>query len=104
MSITSHDEFLASVVQAAPQDVSAPIFERLLSEGYTETEWVTNPGATDGPCIAKNGDKMPLIEFLANTMYNAPIYSKTHVSCKCSVRVSGPDKQDVIVNAFGEES
>ncbi len=86
---------------AAPQDISRPIFEDLLSRGYVDTQWETNPGATDGPCLVKNGDRLPLAELIAGLVHDAPIYEKTHVGCKCQVIVSGPDLPDIVVNAFG---
>jgi hypothetical protein len=98
----THEEFLEPHIKAAPQDVSGPIFERLLSEGYTEAKWRTNPGAMDAICISKDNETMSLADFISNTQYNAPIYSKTHVGCNCSIIVSGVDKPDVIVTALGE--
>lgn len=85
----------------APQDVSLPILEDLLGQGYDNTRWVTNAGATDGPCLVKDGDTQDLTSFVSGLLHAAPIFEKTHVGCKCHVIVSGPNLPDVEVSAFG---
>jgi len=96
----SHKDFLANLT-AAPQDVSRPVFEQLIAEGYADTLWNTSASATDAACIARNLERMPLADMIANLQHDAPIYEKTHVGCTCSVTVSGAGKPDVVVNAFG---
>jgi hypothetical protein len=103
----SHEQFKHQLT-AAPQDVSLPVFEELKSQGYDKATWHTSPGATDGPCIAKNDDSWSLEEFLlgptgAGLQHAAPVYERTHVGCHCSVVVSGPGLPDVIVTAFGKQ-
>lgn len=98
----SHDHF-ASRVLGAPKDVSLPILQDLLGQGYDTTTWQTNAGATDAPCISKNGDVQPLADFVANLFHEAPFFEKTHVGCKCGVKVTGPGLPDVFVTAFGRE-
>jgi hypothetical protein len=88
-------------LSAAPQDVSLPIFRSLKSKGYNGTVWHTNAGATDAPCIAKDGDRQDLNSFLFGLQHAAPIYEKTHVGCKCTIEVTGNGKPSVMVNAFG---
>ncbi len=92
---------LTAALIAVSQDVSLPVFQDLLTQGYDNTTWQTSPSATDGQCIAKNGDQDSLENFIATTQYDAPIYSKTHPVCNCNVLVQGPGLPDVIVNAFG---
>jgi hypothetical protein len=98
----SHSQFAKSIT-AAPQDVSLPVFQELLGQGYDSVLWRTNPGATDGPCLVRNGDTFPLADFISGLQYAAPIYEKTHVGCKCQMVVSGPGLPEVIVTAFGRE-
>lgn len=99
----SHEQF-RNRVTGAPKDVSLPILQDLLSQGYdTAGPWRTSAGATDAPCIAKNGDTVPLADFIANLMHEAPFFEKTHVGCKCGVEVTGPDLPMVYVTAFGRE-
>jgi hypothetical protein len=96
----TNDQFVRSLM-GAPQDVSLPILEDLLSKGYDLATWNTSASATDGPCISKNGDQMALSEFIAGLVHAAPFYEKTHVGCTCSATVTGPDLPEIIVNAFG---
>lgn len=92
---------LSAGIIAAPQDVSLPIFRSLKAKGYTDTIWHTNAGATDPPCLSKNGDRQDLSSFLFGLQHAAPIYEKTHVGCKCTIEVVGTGKPSVMVNAFG---
>ncbi len=104
MSIPNHEDFLKAMVEGAPQDVSLPILQDLLEQGYTDTRWQTAPSSMDIPCLSKNGETKPLAEFLTGTQHNAPIYSPpsgTHVGCKCGVLVTGDGLPDVFVTAFG---
>jgi hypothetical protein len=98
----THDQFAGRVL-GAPKDVSLPILEGLLAEGYDQTRWRTSAGATDSPCLVKNGDVQDLPSFVQGLMYEAPIFEKTHVGCKCGVEVTGPELPDVFVTAFGRE-
>lgn len=88
-------------ITAAPQDVSLPILRSLKAKGYNGTIWHTNAGATDAPCLSKDGDRQDLTSFLFGLQHAAPIYEKTHVGCKCTVEVTGTGKPSVMVNAFG---
>lgn len=103
----SHQHFLNSI-SAAPQDVSLPVLQDLLGKGYDTTVWQTYPASTDPICVAKNGDRVPLADFISGLQHNAPFYEGSstgahgaHVGCRCSVLVSGPGLEDVQVNAFG---
>ncbi len=98
--IVPHAQWLAGL-RGAPQDVSLPILEDLLSQGYADTTWETNAGAKDGPCISKDGDKQPLVDFVAGLVHAAPFFEKTHVGCHCRAKISGPGLPDVWVSGFG---
>lgn len=98
----SHEQFAGRVL-GAPKDVSLPILNDLLGQGYTDTRWRTSASATDAPCISKNGDTQDLGSFVSGLLYEAPIFEKTHVGCKCGVQVTGPDLPEVFVTAFGLE-
>ena len=97
-----HEQWLAGL-RGAPQDVSLPILEDLLSQGYADTDWETNTAAQDAPCIAKDGDKQPLADFISGLQHAAPVFEKTHVGCKCTIKVTGPGLPEVRVTAFGME-
>jgi hypothetical protein len=92
---------LSAGITAAPQDVSLPIFRSLKAKGYKSTRWHTNAGATDVPCLSKDGDVQDLNSFLFGLQHAAPIYEKTHVGCKCTIEVTAKGKPSVMVNAFG---
>jgi len=98
----SHEKFKQKIM-AAPKDVSLPILQEMMNEGYTDTLWRTSAGATDAPCIAKNGDQEALDDFISGLMYEAPIFEKTHVGCQCGVEVIGDGLETRFVTAFGEE-
>ena len=90
-------------VEGAPQDVSLPVLQELLGEGYTTVQWETNPGATDAECLVLNGDTWPLEEFVSGLQHAAPLYEKSHGGCGCTVVVKGDGKDDVRVSAFGRQ-
>ncbi len=92
---------LSAGITATAQDISLPIFRSLKSKGYNSTRWHTNAGATDVPCLSKDGDVQDLNSFLFGLQHAAPIYEKTHVGCKCTIEVTAPGKPTVMVNAFG---
>lgn len=99
----SHAAFRDRIL-AAPKDVSLPIFQDYLGQGYNDTEWMTDPGATDSACLMKNGDHMGLEEFISQTQYDACIFSKSHVGCRCLIKLTGPDLPEVLVGAFGVQA
>jgi hypothetical protein len=99
MKAKNQDEFLSMV--AAPQDISLPVLQDLITQGYDSGRWNTSPGAKDEACIVKNGDTFVLADFVNGLAHNAPFYEKTHVGCHCTMTCSGPDLPDVEVSAFG---
>ncbi len=95
---------VAGSVEAAPQDVSLPILKKLSRKGYDTGTWRTSASATDGPCIAKDGDVEQLKMYFTGLRHNAPIFEKTHVGCKCFIEVTSvkkPKLPPVMVSAFG---
>jgi hypothetical protein len=99
----SHDEFLKQMkLEAAPQDVSMPILEDLLSQGYDTARCRVNPSAIDTICLAGDGDVLPLADFIeGGREHNAPAFSARHVGCQCAWIITGPALPDVVVTAFG---
>jgi hypothetical protein len=104
-----HAEFVNKLV-AAPKDISLPILQDLLNQGYDKVTWNTNAGAVDSACLTLNNESWPLADFLQGLLHEAPIYEArqvagatagSHVGCHCVLRVTGPDLPDVMVNAFG---
>ena len=83
-----------------PTDTSLPTLEILLNEGYDTVEWEASPTTIDAECLSLDGQKWPLEEFINNTSYGAPIFSKSHVGCKCTISVTGPGLPDKKIMAY----
>lgn len=96
----NHEEFLAAL-KAAPQDVSLPILEEKINEGYVEGVWNTSPSAVDSACLARGGERFQLADFVLGLVHAAPFYEKTHVGCHCTLTISGPGLPDLVIGAFG---
>jgi len=104
MKPPTHEEFLKKLrLMAAPQDVSLPILEDLISQGYATCIWNTSASATDADCIERNGNQYTLEELTTGLMHDAPIYEQTHVGCHCSLSCEGDGLEQVVVSAFGIE-
>ncbi len=99
--IDSHEKFIAEL-KAAPQDISLPVFQDLMAQGYVDYVWNVSPSATDAACLVKSGDRGTLIDLTqTNLQHNACIFGQTHPGCHCTVTVSGPGLPEVVVGAFG---
>lgn len=83
-----------------PTDMSLTVLEMLKNEGYNTCIWEASPTALDMPCITLDGQEWAIEDFIRETSYSAPVFSKSHVGCKCSIRVTGPDLPDEIVMAY----
>lgn len=86
--------------EAAPQDGSRPELERLRDEGYTTVTWRKNDTAEDVPCVDLDGKQWPINEFIEGLLHDAPIFEKSHVGCRCSLVVSGPNLDDQLVYGY----
>ncbi len=94
----------AFALKSAPQDISTPVFKKLIRQGYDTGHWHTSASAVDAACISKDGDIFPLKDIVRGLRYNAPIYETTHVACKCYVECTStkkPKLPPVMVSAFG---
>lgn len=76
---------------AAPTDVSLPELQELARRGYQWVEW-ESPNGKCFTCQDLHGQVWPLEEFLNFTKHEAPLFSKSHVGCRCFVKVTGTDK------------
>lgn len=77
---------------APPVDTSTAQLEDLQSKGYSEVTWKA-PNAMCYTCQELNDQTWPIDEFIAYTKHDAPIFSKSHVGCRCSMLVRGMDPQ-----------
>ena len=64
--------------------------------GYTFVKWIANPGACH-ICRDLDGQTWDLTEFIDTTDYDAPMFSRSHVNCLCSIICSGPGLEDRVV-------
>lgn len=88
------------------QDVSLPIFQDLLEQGYDTATFVAWSGACDY-CKKRNGMRWSLLDFISNLQYDAPIFEKAaHVNAQSQIKVSDSkgELEDVYVNYAGEIS
>lgn len=88
------------------QDVSLPVFEDLLNQGYDTATFVAHPNACSY-CKKRNGITWNLKDFISNLQYNAPIFEKaSHVNSRSNIKVSDSKGklEDVYVNYNGDIS
>ena len=69
-------------IKGANTDMSLPSLQELLNNGFDEVEWVGNESECY-QCQSLEGTKWSLEEFISNLRYEAPIFEKSHVNCKC---------------------
>ena len=86
------------------QDVSLPVFEDLLEQGYDTATFVAHPNAC-AYCKKRNGKTWRLYQFISNLQYDAPIFEKAaHVNAQSEIKVwdSKGELPDVFVNYNGD--
>lgn len=83
-----------------PQDVSREKLETLKSGGYVKVTWKLSPSAVDSNCVDLNSRIWSLEDFLSQTSHDAPIYSKSHVGCHCTVIVEGENLDPIEISAL----
>lgn len=84
------------------QDVSLPVFEDLLEQGYNMITLVAWSGAC-ADCKRKNGKTMPLTKWLNQLNYEAPVFEAFHVNSRSELKVwdKNGELPDVYVNYEG---
>lgn len=88
------------------QDVSLPVFQDLLEQGYDTATFVAHSNAC-AYCKKRNGKTWKLYQFISNLQYDAPIFEKAaHVNAQSQIKVSDSkgELEDVYVNYAGEIS
>jgi hypothetical protein len=84
------------------QDLTGPVLENLLHNGYTQVTWNSN-GSHHGECRDLNRQVWDLQDFLATTEYDAPLFSRSHPGdASCTLTVSGQGLPPVEVDSYGE--
>lgn len=87
--------------EAVDIDISLGPLRDLGEQGYDILVFRPNPDACE-ICVALDGDRKSLSEWLDSLIHSAPIYEWSHVGCRCSLGVSGTDLPDVEINRLGE--
>ncbi len=83
------------------QDMSRPILEQLLGNGYEVVEWDSGH-STHALCVELNHQKWVLEDFLTGLQHDAPIFERAHPGDQsCSLLVSGSDVPTVRVDSYG---
>lgn len=86
------------------QDVSLPVLQDLLEQGYDTATFVAHPNAC-AYCKKRNGMTWKLSQFISNLQYDAPIFEKAaHVNAQSQIKVSDSKGElpDVFVNYNGD--
>lgn len=85
------------------QDVSLPVFEDLLEQGYNMITLVAWSGAC-AYCKKKNGKTMLLSRWLNQLQHEAPIFEAFHVNSQSELKVwdKNGELPDVFVNYEGD--
>lgn len=85
------------------QDVSLPVFEDLLEQGYNMITLVAWSGACN-VCQKKNGKTMSLGKWLNQLQHSAPIFEAFHVNSQSELKVwdKNGELPDVFVNYQGD--
>lgn len=84
------EELRRQALDWPPQDQSLSVLEELARRGYSEVRW-SAPNAMCFTCRDLHEQVWPLDEFIWFTKHSAPIFSKSHVGCRCFLVVSGID-------------
>ena len=87
-------------VEAANQDQTLPVLQDLLKAGYTLVTWQSSRGVKD-VCRTLNRRRWNLKDFIRGLSHDAPIFEKSHVNCRCSILVTGPKKEKIILDYRG---
>lgn len=84
------------------QDMTGPVLENLLSDGYSQVTWNSN-GSRHSECRNLNRQVWDLQDFLNTTEYDAPLFSRSHPGdASCTLIVSGEGVPNVEVDSYGD--
>lgn len=97
---TESPEIKERLPRQYPQDDSATALHSALRAGYTHAQWITNPehDYEDYPncgCPEMNGQILTIEEMVTGLNYNAPMFEKTHVGCKCELRIYNLERPEL---------
>lgn len=83
------------------QDMTRPILEELLNNGYTLVTWNSN-NSMHSKCQDLDKQVWDLADFLRTTEYDAPLFCRSHPGdSSCTLLVSGDNLPIVSVDSYG---
>ena len=84
------------------QDMTRPILENLLTDGYSVVTWDSG-NSTHSTCRDLNRQTWELDQFLSGLQHDAPLFERSHPGdVSCSLIVSGDGLSDVRVDSYGD--
>lgn len=85
------------------QDVSLPVFQDLLEQGYNMVTFIAHPNACSH-CKGINGKTKSLDQHLRSLNYEAPVFEMAHVNSQSELKVwdKNGELPDVFVNYEGD--
>lgn len=90
-TFTAREIHKRALVGWPPTDESLDVLEDLERRGYQQVRWRA-ANAQCFTCNDLNEEVWPIAEFLWFTKHNAPVFSKSHVGCRCFLIVTGIDQ------------
>lgn len=90
-TFTSRELHKRALVGWPPTDQSLEALQELEDRGYTEVRWRA-PNAQCFTCNDLNDQMWTLDWFLYYTKHESPVFSKSHVGCRCFLIVTGIDQ------------
>lgn len=89
------------VKNAAREDLTLPVLDSLINEGYEVVQWDAG-SSTHSKCLDLHGQQWPLADFVSGLSHSAPMAEKSHPNDEnCKLIVSGVEVPTVSVDYFG---
>ena len=85
------------------QDISTPVLQDLLEQGYNMVTFVAYPGAC-AFCKGINGKTKQLLQHLRSLQHDAPLFEMAHVNSQSELKIwdKNGELPDIFVNYNGE--
>ncbi len=100
-SVKCRHEIVKEAIGNNRQDMSRPVLEDLLNQGYEVVEWDSGR-SVHSVCRELNHQQWSLQDFVSNLNHDAPIFEKSHPGdANCRVMITGPGLTTVYVDSYG---
>lgn len=94
---TKRDQLNKQAVSRVDQSLGK--LEELAQKGYDTVLWDAGL-ATCFRCRELNGQEWPMDEFVLLTHHEAPVFSKSHPNCTCTLVVRGFNLPEIAVDTY----